>query len=338
MSVADKLIAWQKTNGRNDLPWQVRDPYARWVSETMLQQTQVATVIGYYERFMRRFPDVGELARADLDEVMALWAGLGYYSRAKHLHEAAQIIVSQWGGCFPDNEAELALLPGIGPSTAAAVAAFSFGRQAAIFDGNVKRVFARLTGFEADIDVPKNSKALFEIVRAAVPAKDVETYTQAVMDLGALVCKKEPCCELCPLAADCVGAARGVAARLPVRTKKIIRPVKDRTFLIFWCDETFYREKQNQKGVWRNLYVLPSFDGKLAEDSVILKAKDVFSDAMNARFIESFTHDFTHYRLQMHVWAVKTRQIHPGYVKASNIQGMPTPILKVLTRFFAKRG
>src|SRR5436190_18768646 len=188
-SFADRVIAWQRTHGRHTLPWQnTRDPYRVWLSEIMLQQTQVATVLGYYERFLQRFPDVHALAAASIDDVFALWSGLGYYSRARNLHRCAQKVVAEHGGRFPPTSAALAELPGIGRSTAAAIAAFCFGERVAILDGNVKRVLTRVLAFDGDLAEARAERELWTEATALLPLHDIAAYTQGLMDLGATVC------------------------------------------------------------------------------------------------------------------------------------------------------
>ena len=191
--LAERLVAWQHQDGRHHLPWQrVREPYRVWLSEIMLQQTQVTTVLGYFARFLDRFPDVQALAAAPLDDVLTLWAGLGYYSRARNLHRCAQIVVHQYGGEFPRTVDELAALPGIGRSTAGAIAAFCFGARAPILDANVRRVLTRVLGFGADLAEAKNERALWQQAEALLPRQDLShampRYTQGLMDLGAGIC------------------------------------------------------------------------------------------------------------------------------------------------------
>ena len=195
-SVARRVIAWQRKHGRHALPWQnTRDPYRVWLSEIMLQQTQVATVLDYYARFVARFADLQTLAAAPLDDVLALWSGLGYYSRARNLHRCAQIIVADHGGQFPRTSVELATLPGIGRSTAAAIAVFCFGERAAILDGNVKRVLTRVRGDGRDISLAANERALWAIANELLPTRAIERYTQGLMDLGATLCTaRAPAC------------------------------------------------------------------------------------------------------------------------------------------------
>src|SRR3989440_2442711 len=202
---AERVIAWQRSHGRAGLPWQqTRDPYRVWLSEIMLQQTQVSTVLGYYDRFLQRFPDVASLAAASIDDVFAMWSGLGYYSRARNLHKCAQLVVSEHGGSFPRSSAQLAEMPGIGRSTAAAVAAFCFGERVAILDGNVKRVLSRVLAFDGDLANAANEKQLWDHAGRLLPvravAESMPRYTQGLMDLGATVCtSRNPSCLLCPV-------------------------------------------------------------------------------------------------------------------------------------------
>src|ERR1700739_3432699 len=218
---APRLITWQREHGRHDLPWQnTRDPYRVWLSEIMLQQTQVSTVIPYYARFLERFPDVAALAAAPLDDVMTLWAGLGYYSRARNLHRCAQAVVEARGGAFPSSVEALAELPGIGRSTAAAIASFAFGARATILDGNVKRVLARVFGGEGFPGEKKVENVMWLLAESLLPVNatddDISAYTQGLMDFGATLCARgKPDCLRCPFAVDCVANVTGGQAELP---------------------------------------------------------------------------------------------------------------------------
>ncbi|HKB55796.1 MAG TPA: A/G-specific adenine glycosylase, partial [Ramlibacter sp.] len=221
---AGRIVRWQRTHGRDGMPWQAtRDPYRVWLSEIMLQQTQVSRVLDYYPRFLVRFPDVRSLAAATLDEVYACWSGLGYYSRARNLHRCAQDIVAAHGGEFPRSAGQLEALPGIGRSTAAAVASFCFGERAAILDGNVKRVLTRVLGFDADLAVAANERALLMHAQALLPRREphasMPAYTQGLMDLGATIClPRNPSCLRCPVKAICAARRQGDPQRYPVRT------------------------------------------------------------------------------------------------------------------------
>jgi A/G-specific adenine glycosylase len=261
-TLAAAVVAWQRVHGRHDLPWQrTRDPYRVWLSEVMLQQTQVSTVLPYYARFLQRFPDVQALAVAPLDEVLALWSGLGYYSRARNLHRCAQVVVQQHGGRFPRSSAALAALPGIGRSTAAAIAAFCFGERAAILDGNVKRVLTRALGFAGDLSQAAQERALWAQAQALLPAQAVDAYTQGLMDLGATVClARQPLCPRCPLQPRCVAAREGRPQHYPVKTRRLRRG--RRAHALLWLthgDEVLLQQRPAQ-GVWAGLWSLPAFD------------------------------------------------------------------------------
>ena len=257
------MIAWQHNHGRHTLPWQnTRDPYRVWLSEIMLQQTQVTTVRDYYARFLQRFADVAALAAAPLDDVLALWSGLGYYSRARNLHRCAQVVVQAHGGAFPRSAAALMTLPGIGRSTAAAIAAFCFGERVAILDGNVKRVLTRALGFDADLAVAANERALWEQAQALLPERGIERYTQGLMDLGATLCTaRTPRCDECPVSVSCVARAQGRPERFPVKTKKGKRGARSNALL--WLADAQQRvwlTQREPKGVWAGLWTLPLFD------------------------------------------------------------------------------
>ncbi len=255
---ARRVVEWQRRHGRHDLPWQgTHDPYRVWLSEVMLQQTQVRTVLEYYPRFLARFPDVQALAAAPLDDVLAAWSGLGYYSRARHLHRCAQVVVQQHGGRFPEDSEALARLPGIGRSTAAAIAAFCFGERAAILDGNVKRVLTRALGFGEDLAVAAHERALWQQAQALLPRRGIEAYTQGLMDLGATVClARRPACERCPLAAVCVARQSGRPERYPVKTRRLLRGRRGHALL--WLS------RRAPRGVWAGLWSLPEFDSTAA--------------------------------------------------------------------------
>jgi A/G-specific adenine glycosylase len=245
------------------LPWQrTRDPYRVWLSEIMLQQTQVSTVLAYYERFLQRFPDVAALAAAPLDDVLASWSGLGYYSRARNLHRCAQQVVERHGGAFPARSVELAELPGIGRSTAAAIAAFCFGEKDAILDGNVKRVLSRALGFGGDLAQAAQERALWQRAEALLPDEGIEAYTQGLMDLGSGVCLvRKPQCLLCPLQEVCVARREGEPERYPVKTRKLKRGRRSNALL--WLVDAQQRLWLSQRpgtGVWAGLWSLPEFD------------------------------------------------------------------------------
>jgi A/G-specific adenine glycosylase len=259
---AGRVIRWQRLHGRHHLPWQgSRDPYRVWLSEVMLQQTQVATVILYYTRFLERFPSVQALAAATLDDVFALWSGLGYYSRARYLHRCAQEVVAVHGGQFPRSSAALATLPGIGRSTAAAIAAFCFGERAAILDGNVKRVLTRALGFAGDLAVAAEERALWRAAEALLPDADIDRYTQGLMDLGATVClARRPLCPACPLAGDCAAQREGRPEAYPVKTRGLKRGRRQHALLWLVHRHRLWLVRRPETGVWAGLWSLPEFD------------------------------------------------------------------------------
>jgi A/G-specific adenine glycosylase len=337
---SERVVRWQRTHGRNALPWQnTRDPYRVWLSEIMLQQTQVAAVLGYYERFLQRFPDVQALAAAPLDDVLALWSGLGYYSRARNLHRCAQEVVAGHGGAFPRTAAALATLPGIGPSTAAAISSFCFGERAAILDGNVKRVLTRVLGFEDDLALAANERRLWEYARELLPAHELQEnmprYTQGVMDLGATVCMpRNPSCLICPAQPDCTAAKQGRPEAYPVKTRKLKRSAESLWLLHAQAgDGSVWLQKRPTPGVWAGLYCLPVFASRDAlEDAVPTPARRRLRD------IEPFVHVLTHKDLHLHpVQAVVPPEWAAGEGKwfaASEWPGLglPAPVRRFLER------
>jgi len=258
---ADRIVAWQRDHGRHGLPWQGKDPYRVWLSEVMLQQTQVATVLAYFERFVARFPDVRALAAASLDDILALWSGLGYYGRARNLHRAAQVIVAEHGGEFPRSSEALAALPGIGRSTAAAIAAFSFGERVAILDGNVKRVLARVLAFAGDLAEAGAERVLWSAATGLLPARGIGAYTQGLMDLGATICvARAPRCLLCPVRDLCAAAKAGTQERYPVKSRRGVRSRRDNAWLeLRWRGQVWLLQRP-ARGVWAGLWSLPEFD------------------------------------------------------------------------------
>jgi A/G-specific adenine glycosylase len=271
--LAQRLVAWQRVHGRHALPWQqTRDPYRIWLSEIMLQQTQVSTVLGYYDRFLARFPDVAALAAAPLDEVLVMWQGLGYYSRARNLHRCAQAVVAEHGGVFPRSAAQLATLAGIGRSTAAAIAAFCFGERVAILDGNVKRVLTRALGFGDDLAQARHERALWTLAEAALPPADgIAAYTQGLMDLGSGLCTtRAPRCDACPWQSLCVAHREGRPEAYPVKTRTLRRGRRANALL--WLqrpDGTSWLVQRPDTGVWAGLWALPEFDDLSALDAAI---------------------------------------------------------------------
>ncbi len=347
-SFSHALVAWQKRHGRHQLPWQqTRDAYRIWLSEIMLQQTQVATVIPYYARFLERFPDVRTLAAASVGDVMALWAGLGYYTRARNLHRCAQAVVERHGGDFPSEVELLAELPGIGPSTAAAIAAFAYGARAAILDGNVKRVFCRVFGIEGFPGQSHVEKALWQRAAALLPDQDIEAYTQGLMDLGATLCtRSRPDCEACPMQARCVAYATGRTAELPVRKPKKAVPEKSTVMLVVLHKGEVLLEQRPPQGIWGGLLSLPELS-RLGEESLspeigeIALALAAFGEVQAVEPLPTFTHAFTHYRLQVLPLKVTLGKRTAGAAQAACAwhslatmaeAALPSPVRKLINR------
>lgn len=291
-----QLVGWQKSHGRHSLPWQnTRDPYRVWLSEIMLQQTQVATVLDYYTHFLQRFPTVAELAAAQPDEVLGLWSGLGYYSRARNLHRCAQDVVRLHGGQFPQTAELLQTLPGIGPSTAAAIASFCFSERVAILDGNVKRVLTRLTAFSGDLASSVQERTLLAMATELLPRRklqeDMPRYTQGIMDLGATICtSRQPSCLLCPVQNLCLGLTSGAPERFPVKTRKLKRSALSLSLL--WAerpDGAVWLERRPATGIWGGLYCFPVFASEVELLGVLPTALRGSLQAV-APFVHVLTH------------------------------------------------
>jgi len=307
MSFAQKLIGWQLRHGRHDLPWQgTRDPYRIWLSEVMLQQTQVSAVIPYYERFLKKYPTVERLAAASEDDVLRLWSGLGYYARGRNLHKAA-VQISRDG--FPQSAQKIAELPGVGRSTAAAIAAFAFGERAAILDGNVKRVLARCFGTEKD---------LWALAERLLPKRGVEAYTQGLMDLGATVCKRVPDCEACPVKGDCVARKTGRVNELPAPRPRKVLPLRKTDWFVYLGQGRVLLERRPSPGIWGGLWCFP-------ERSVL--------KAATTRKLAPIEHGFTHFRLRIQpILCHGARQELGLWMDLDDARraAIPTPVKKLL--------
>ena len=298
---SDQVVQWQRAHGRHDLPWQrTRDPYRIWVSEIMLQQTQVAAVIPYYGRFLERFPDVRALAAAAPEDVMRLWSGLGYYSRARNLHACARRVVELFGGEFPRGAEALAGLPGIGRSTGAAIAAFAFGERVAILDGNVKRVLCRFAGIAGYPGSGPVERALWELAARELPDESIESYTQGLMDLGATICSRgRPACAQCPLRERCAARAEGRTAELPTRRPARSVPVRETTMLVLRRGDEVWLERRPPSGIWGGLWSLPEVHGASSDPvGVALEARFGLSERSRSE-LPPFEHAFTHFRLRV---------------------------------------
>ena len=294
---AKKLLRWFDKHGRHDLPWQQdTTPYRVWISEIMLQQTQVTTVIPYYQRFMASFPTVQALAAASQDDVLHHWTGLGYYARARNLHKAGQIVVEQYGGEFPDSVEQLSELPGIGRSTAGAVHAIAFKKRAAILDGNVKRVLTRYQAVEGYPGETKVANKLWQLADQLTPTRRAADYTQAIMDFGATLCTRtKPDCPQCPFHSECAGFATGNPTQFPHRKLKKEKPVKESCFLLLKNrDGDILLEKRPTSGIWGGLWALPECDTTADIDSVCQRYG---CDVLDWEATEPSRHTFSHYHL-----------------------------------------
>jgi A/G-specific adenine glycosylase len=338
---AERLLAWFDRNGRHDLPWQhPRTPYRVWLSEIMLQQTQVRTAAPYFERFVAALPELPDLAAAPLDDVLALWSGLGYYARARNLHAAARVCVERHGGQLPRDVEALVALPGIGRSTAAAIAAQAWGDRHAILDGNVKRVLARyhaITGWPGTTAV---EKSLWSLAELHLPRERLADYTQAQMDLGATVCtRSRPACGLCPLQSDCLARIEGLATLLP--TPRPAATLPQRHAVVLWVQDAKGRillQRRPPTGIWASLWTLPQADDEAG-------AREWFQRRLRGDFdrgesLPAIAHAFSHYKLKLR--PLRWRAIAPVDAVGDNDElrwiepaalatlGIPAPIRRLL--------
>jgi A/G-specific adenine glycosylase len=339
---APRLLHWFDAHGRHDLPWQhPRTPYRVWLSEIMLQQTQVATVIPYFLRFVEKLQSIKSLADASEDEVFALWSGLGYYSRARNLHRAARLCVQRHGGELPGDFDNLMALPGIGRSTAGAILAQAFNHRCAILDGNVKRVLARFHGIDGWPGQTATESRLWELADAHTPDTRVADYTQAIMDLGAGVCTRaKPRCDACPMQADCIARRDNLTAALPARKPTKARPTR-RTVMLVLRDAhgRMLLERRPPTGVWAGLWSLPEATDEAAARSDIARAHAIDANAIVFHPLPPFVHGFSHYSLDVTPLAVDVesartvaddadrRWLHPHEAAAL---GLPAPVRKLI--------
>ncbi len=354
---ATRLIEWQRTNGRHDLPWQGADAYRIWLSEIMLQQTQVATVIPYYQRFVTSFPNIATLATATEEQVLSHWSGLGYYARGRNLHRAAQIIAEKYHGDFPRDFRQIIELPGIGRSTASAVCALAFHERHAILDGNVKRLLARYCGIEGWAGNKKVEAQLWQQAELLLPLppvggwgggnaveapSDIAIYTQALMDMGATVCiRTRPKCAICPIQADCFALLKDRIAELPTSRPRKVVPEKNSIFLMVMQDNDILLEKRPGSGIWGGLWCPPQVESESKEEEYIqhngLKVNE-------RTVMDEFTHTFTHFKL--HITPIILRVASKPFQahQAGNVwldveealgAAIPTPVRKLLKRIYS---
>ena len=313
MQFAQKVVRWQRRHGRQDLPWQgTRDPYRIWLSEVMLQQTQVSAVVPYYQRFLARFRDGGALAAASEAQVLELWSGLGYYARGRNLHRAARQIAASG---FPRSAEKIAELPGVGRSTAAAIAAFAYGERAAILDGNVKRVLARVFAIT-------DESALWPLAERLLPKRGIETYTQALMDLGATVCtRRNPRCAACPVADGCKARKQDRIAELPPPRARRELPQREVTWLVLRRNGAVLLERRPAPGIWGGLWCFPELKGKAPAGGQALPAIE---------------HGFTHFRLRIRplLFNRASTRVSGRWLRLEEAEGaaLPAPVRMLLAR------
>ncbi|MDD5404067.1 MAG: A/G-specific adenine glycosylase [Sulfuricella sp.] len=336
---AASLIRWQKANGRHDLPWQGgRDPYAIWLSEIMLQQTQVSSVIPYYQRFLASFPDIAALAAASQEEVLAHWSGLGYYSRARNLHRAAQWVVKRHDGIFPAEFEQILALPGVGRSTAAAISAFAFGRRHAILDGNVKRVLARYFAVEGHPGAKGVEARLWQHAEALLPRQGIEAYTQGLMDLGATVCTRtRPRCGDCPVGVGCLARHLGRQNELPGPRPRKVLPERETIMLLFLHKGGIYLEKRPPTGIWGGMWSFPEIAP--ADDP---QQASLARFGFETRLLEplpAMQHAFTHFRLRIRPQCLEVQGVQPQARQADGVwlgleealgAAIPVPVRQLL--------
>jgi A/G-specific adenine glycosylase len=338
-SIAPRVLAWHAKSGRHELPWQRnRSAYRVWVSEIMLQQTQVATVIPYFERFMQRFPNVRSLADAPADEVLHLWTGLGYYARARNLHRAAQIVRDQYGDQFPNEIDAVIALPGIGRSTAGAILAISAGSRHPILDGNVKRVLARFYAVDGAPDESATLDKLWRLADDNTPAKDVAVYTQAIMDLGATLCtRSKPRCEDCPIRRDCRARIEARQDELPAaKRKRAVRRCRHAVMLVARRASEVLLVQRPPSGIWGGLWCLPEFEHRDA--AAQYAASTLASARLVAAPLPDIAHSFTHFDLVITPVVAKCRgetRVRDGTALWYDLTrparvGLPAPIRTLL--------
>ncbi len=335
---SQRVLEWFDRHGRKDLPWQVeRNPYRVWVSEIMLQQTQVTTVIPYFNRFMSRFPDVSRLADAELVDVTDHWAGLGYYARARHLHLAAQALINQHAGEFPSSLDAIQSLPGIGRSTAGAILSLGMNQRGAILDGNVKRVLCRFAGIEGWPGATVITRQLWELSESLTPTLRVADYNQAMMDLGAMVCtRNKPACENCPLKLDCVALATGRTRMIPTPKPRRDMPSRQRFLLVMRNpnNEIFF-ETRPPTGIWANLKSFPEFESL---DDLEDWCSHQGYPTQRMTVLPQRRHTFSHYHLDftavicpVHIHNAVTENLQSGWFTPKDVRSLPAPIRTLLT-------
>lgn len=339
-----RMLDWFDQHGRKHLPWQQnKTPYRVWISEIMLQQTQVNTVIPYFERFMQRYPNLMSLAQAQLDDVLHLWAGLGYYSRARNLHRAAKMLVENFNGELPDNVADLQSLPGIGESTAGAIISIAFNQAAAILDGNVKRVLARFHAISEPINEKTVENKLWVLAKKYTPHQRTADYTQAMMDLGATLCtRSKPQCQHCPLRKRCAAYAQNLVEQLPQKKAARTLPTRTAMFFIFKKGKRVLLCKRPSTGIWGGLWSLPELSGQPEKKKIRDFCQQQFQlSAATFQTLPIYKHTFSHYHLEMFPILIEIKKSSAGFMEEENqiwynlhqpeAVGLPKPIHSILS-------
>ena len=344
-SFSKRLLHWSQVHGRHDLPWQQEiSDYRVWISEVMLQQTQVDTVIPYFQRFMRSFPNIERLASASQDVVLEHWSGLGYYARGRNLHKTAQIVIAEHQGKMPQQLEQLVALPGIGRSTAGAILSIAHGQKQAILDGNVKRVLARHSAIEGWYGQAKVLQQLWVIAEKLTPNKDNAAYTQAIMDLGATLCtRRRPQCEQCPVAIDCLARQQGVQDQLPTAKPKKKIPQREVCMLLIRNEaQEFYMQRRPNKGIWGGLLSFPEFSDS---DQARQWLATHFLANGPLQLLKPLSHTFSHFQLQITPVLVDLtgapEQVMEAeqwvwYKDGSATGGIAAPVQKILNRLNAR--
>lgn len=330
-SIKDWYLQHKRT-----LPWrQTKDPYFIWLSEIILQQTRVAQGLPYYQKFAEKFPTVFDLAKAEEEVVLRIWQGLGYYSRGRNLHKAAKLIVENYDGIFPSTSKELLKLPGVGEYTAAAIASFSYNEKIAVLDGNVFRVLSRFFGIETDIASTEGKKQFKELANEVLPAKEVDTYNQAIMEFGALQCvPKNPNCEICPLVGSCIAFHQKKVDSLPNKEKKIKKRNRYLYYLLFEEDGKFLFHQRVQKDIWTNLFQFPLIETEQEDEDMFLKKLEEIGDFDAVRKIgKSYKHVLSHQNLWVKFYVISSTQ-NSDFIKDNykwytleEIAELPKPVL-----------
>jgi len=330
-----KIIDWQKSQGRNNLPWQKKSAYEVWISEIMLQQTQVETVIPFYETFIKTFPEIKTLAKSSEEQVMSLWSGLGYYSRARNIHKTAKIILNEYKGQFPQDFKNLVELPGIGPSTAGAILSLAFELPGIILDGNVKRVIARFKGITDPVDISKTQKEMKSFAEALLPENSFREYSQGIMDLGSLLCRpKNPDCDNCPVSKSCQALKLGIQENIPLKTPSKPKKEKKIDWLLISSNNKILLKRNDSKGIWKNLWLFPSKDILSQENVSLLERKESLPEIVHNLSHRKLNISTVKYRIKNKDRLKIDRSNSVWVSKADSVKmGMPKPIKEIIENY-----